>query len=322
LLFFLGDNFYPTGLNVPEDDVVSTINACLEPFSPAFERLGPENVHAVPGNHDYYCGMLGPIPYGRCIQGNIRENAITSWTFHMIMPSSIRRPTHPASTDSVEFVFFDSALLLATERSMWSTCLDSLERLLRRSSSSRGIRWRIVVAHHSPFSVGEHGGWRHWSDREKRVQYLGNCWSDGMDPKKYVEQTISSQDNCAGDYRAYVDSLEARIGRSRALVQLMLTGHDHSLQLLANVRTGSGTATRTYIVSGAGSKTATVRSSFPPHVWTHPVIANNGESAPGYVVGSFVDDHLDLRFIDPRTDQTLDMGGRTEFRVAVTGRLE
>src|SRR5688572_25007651 len=49
-MWFLGDNFYPIGLNQPAPIRALLIDEVLEPFRPIMRRLGRENVHALPGN--------------------------------------------------------------------------------------------------------------------------------------------------------------------------------------------------------------------------------------------------------------------------------
>lgn len=321
LLLFLGDNFYPTGLNCTMHEQERLIAECLGPFKEAFERLTRDNVHAVPGNHDYYCERLGPIPYGLCIEGNRREARIGEWTYHMIMPARVRRPLSIGSPDSVDFILVDSGLMLGTEPSMWGATLDSLERLLRSSANSPGVQWRILAAHHSPYSVGEHGGWRYWSSRERRVLHVGNCWADGVDPRKYVEEAVSAQDNCTPRYRAYRDSLFGAVSRSGAAVQIMMAGHDHSLQLLDNSATLRAPLPRIFIVSGAAGTRSRVRSPHPPTIWTHSITEEEGLSPGGYVRGTFVGGNLHLQFIDAVSGSPLDMGGRSEFIITPDGVL-
>lgn len=319
LLFFLGDNFYPIGLNHSPDRQSELINECLAPFRPAMELLGRHNVHGIAGNHDYYCEELGPIPLGTCIQGNMREMSIPWWVYHMIWPTSIRRSVMSGSIDSVEFILFDSALLLTTDQRAWKPVLDSLGELLRLSATAPGIRWRIILAHHSPVSVGEHGGWRRWDKSRRRVEWVGNCADDGMDPRKYVEELISSQDNCAEKYRAYSDSLTAIVRRSGATVQLLVAGHDHSLQFLD---AGPERHPRLMAISGAGAERSRVRNASPPHIWTHPLESDEGRSIGGFLVGRFDGGRLTIHFVGGEDGRTVEMGGATSFVIDVAGRVE
>src|SRR5688500_3645714 len=58
LLMFLGDNFYPRGLNDRDPEDRDTLVArVLRPYRDRQGRIGrlePDAVHAVTGNHDYY----------------------------------------------------------------------------------------------------------------------------------------------------------------------------------------------------------------------------------------------------------------------------
>ncbi|NUM77095.1 hypothetical protein HUU40_22280, partial [candidate division KSB1 bacterium] len=53
-LIFLGDNFYPIGLNIPRAKVSKKIKSVLGPFNEVTRSLGRSQVHALAGNHDYY----------------------------------------------------------------------------------------------------------------------------------------------------------------------------------------------------------------------------------------------------------------------------
>jgi hypothetical protein len=49
---FLGDNFYPAGLN--GKDWQGLLERVMNPFRNVVDAVGSNNVHAVTGNHDYY----------------------------------------------------------------------------------------------------------------------------------------------------------------------------------------------------------------------------------------------------------------------------
>jgi hypothetical protein len=323
LLFFLGDNFYPNGLNHPEEEKRSElIRTIIGPHQQLLSMLGPGNVHAFPGNHDYYCATLNMIPYGACDQGNQYEKELHEWTYHLHYPALIRRPLAAGSADSADFIIFDSALLLTQEVNRWAPALDSMERLMRQSATAHGVKWRIILAHHSPYSVGEHGGYRLWLDGEERVGYIGNCFKDKQDPFKYVEQIVSHQDNCTPRYQAYSDSLMAIITRSGAKVQLLMAGHDHSLQLLNYPKRNPDNCPSVFVVTGAGAKRARVKSPRPPYEFTHPVTAEKGKSLGGFTVCTFEKETLQLVFIDSQTGKPIDMGGNaTTFIIDRQGKL-
>lgn len=330
LLLFLGDNFYPIGLNRSESEVTDLIHAVLiEPHRALMSRLGPDNVHAVAGNHDYYCNMLGPAPYGICPEGNHSEDSIHEWSYHHAMPVRVRYAVAEGSRDSVEFILYDSALPIAIKPEYWHPGIDSLEKLLRSSAQDTSVKWRIMAAHHSPYTVGEHGGWRKWSKEENRVTYLGNCIEEGQDPTKYPQQFFSNQDNCDPQYKAWNDSLFALISRSGARIHLHLAGHDHSLQTFTfpdgMAKFGyppviCDNCPKSYIISGAGSKQSHVRSS-SENIYTHPLLDREGISEAGFIVAEVRSDRILITFINSTNGQPLEMGGALHFALRQDGIL-
>jgi hypothetical protein len=323
LLLFLGDNFYPNGLNRSEEDRAHLIRDVLGPVEPLMREIGRDDVHAVAGNHDYYCRTVNRIPFDACNAGNEYEREIDLWSYHYYNPALVRRAVAGGSADSVDLIMFDSNYLLVRPLVYWRPVIDSLERLLRRSAASPGVKWRLFVCHHSPYTVGEHAGWRRWLPDRKRVGYMGNCREEGMDPFRYLFQFFSNQDNCTAAYRAYTDTIMAVLGRSGARVQALLAGHEHSLQFLS-LPAGDGTAPTNFVISGAGSKRERVMSPMPPRAWTRPINdeIEQGRSIAGFVVGTFEKEGLALAFIDGSTGEPADMGGGAKrFVIDVSGAL-
>ena len=323
LLLFLGDNFYPIGLNQPEPERTKLIADVLGPHAGLLKSLGKQNVHAIAGNHDYYCRTVGPIPMNSCKQGNIYAAQIPEWTYHYGHPASIRRAIASGARDTVEFILFDSGLPLAVGVSNCGVIFDSLERLLRRSATAAGVKWRIIATHHSPFTVGEHGGWRRWLPQQRKVGYVGNCLHEGDDPYRGVFEFLSNQDNCNQEYQAYADTLFAIINRSGARVQLMMAGHDHSLQLLNYPERTCDHCPKVFAISGAGAKREPVKSPNPPSEFTHPINTEQeqGASAGGFMIGEFASGKLMLRFINAADGTELPMGGVKNFQIDESGRL-
>ena len=321
-LLFLGDNFYPNGLNIEKDQRETMVEQVIGPHRPLMNALGKKNVLAIAGNHDYYCAMLGPAPYGRCFSGNFYESEIPEWTYHFAGPSSVRYATHSGATDSIELLLFDSALLLNSDRSEWQPYLDSMETVLRRSAENADVQWRLLFIHHSPYSVGKHAGYKVWDADAGQVAFTSNCIEEGDDPFKYPERLAGyHEDNCDPVYREYRDSLFAIIQRSGATVQAMFAGHDHNLQMLNDP--ARQTPPRIFVVSGAGSKQDKVRSSLPPFIFTHPhnTPEQKGRSAYGFVAGQVRGEQLHLWFVDGRDGSRLKMGEASEFVINRSGTL-
>ena len=327
-LVFLGDNFYPIGLNHDSTERERLLDKVLRPHAGTLISLGQENVHAVPGNHDYYCATLGPIPYGTCNTGNTYEAAIPFWTYHLEQPGSARYAVSSESSDSIELIFINSCHFLLNETNLWKGYLDTVEQILEASKRNTAVKWRLLFAHHSPFSVGPHGGYRTWNKAQKKVTYRGCCVEDGEDPIKYVERLAGyHEDNCDPVYVAYRDSLFNVIARTKATVHATFAGHDHSLQLLAQRDRPLGIP-GVFIISGAGSKQTRVGSprtdpSVGMSIYSHP--QNNeqqqGKSIYGFVAGTVEEDRLKLWFVDGATGKKADMGDASEFFIDSSGTL-
>jgi hypothetical protein len=324
LLLFLGDNFYPNGLNRPPAIQRWLIDQIMTPYQPLLTELGRERVHAISGNHDFYCTAINQIPLGICRGGNLVEQDLPSWTYTLYWPRIIRNAISAGSADSVDIIAFDSSVLLAVGPMRCRMIFDSLEATIRKSGEAPSVKWRLLAAHHSPYYIGEHGGWRRWIASENRIGYIGNCVSDGDDPFRYIYQAFSNQDNCSPDYRAYIDSLKTRVERAGVKIQAMLAGHDHSLQLMYYPDRGAINFPKVFIVSGAASKRATVKSPNPPQEFSHPINTpeEKGQSVPGFALCSFENDEMILSYYDNTSIDPLDMGGgRTRFVVTRSGEL-
>ena len=337
VMMFLGDNFYNTGLNIPASDVEGEIKKILGPYKYAFAALGRANVHAIPGNHDYYARnaietslLFGLItisegPVGFTDKGNTREAQIDYWTYHFHMPSYAVYPEARGSKDSVQIIFFDSALLLRTDPATWHPMLDSLQRLLVGTRNRPGIVWRIFAAHHPFRSVGEHGGYTVWNDETNSVDYLTGCDRDS-NAVGWIKNWLDPQDLCTDKYRQYVDSVKSMMKAGGVKIQLMITGHDHCLQFLyypGSEAEYSGWP-RVHIGSGAGSRTSMVKLPVPPNEFTAAQLKpeDKGMSLPGFAQLRFVGDKLRVVFFNANNGDPIDMGGgKKEFWVDSSGAL-
>ncbi len=336
-LFFLGDNFTPTGLNVPAPSVQSEIESSLRPFKVPMDGLGKERVHAIPGEHDYYARnalefsvFFGLIkqregPSGISDKGNVRAAQISGWTYHYGMPARFALPLESGSADSAEFIFFDSAVLLRSEPATWRPVLDSLRRMLRSDRERQGVLWRVLCAHHPLISVGEHGGYSVWNEDDSLVEYLTCCDRDS-NPSGWVRNWLDPEDVCAPRYEQYVDSLTTVIREGQVTVQAVLSSHDRSLQLLDMTKDPQHRAgfPPLQIISGAGSEVTRVKFPSPPHDFTAalPLPRDEGYSAPGFVQMRFTKDRIRLVFYSGKSGNPIDMGaGQTEFWIDRQGRI-
>ena len=336
-MIFLGDNFYNIGLNGPRGDADSKAKRVLDPFKEALRGLGKGNVHAIPGEHDYYARYLVEnsylfgliteenMPAGLSDKGTLREAEIEDWTFHYRMPAQTTFAMGPGSPDSIQFIFFDSALPLRTPPSTWHPALDSLRKILIDSRNRTGIRWRIFCSHHPFFAVGEHAGYTVWDDETNTVEYLTRCDKDS-NAGAWLENSLDPEDLCAEKYRNSLDSIRAVIHSAGVRLQVALAAHDHSLQLLNYPARGADEAEfpGVQIISGAGSNPTQVKLPSPPSEYTSAQTdpAKQGESCPGFVQLQFGRDKLRIRFFNAKTGDWQDMGGgRKEFWVDLNGTL-
>ncbi|HEX9657644.1 MAG TPA: metallophosphoesterase [Bacteroidota bacterium] len=333
-MIFLGDNFYTTGLNIPAKDVNGEVKSILGPFRDVFEALGRGNIHAVAGNHDWYAGngvefsfLFGLVnieawPIGLTDVGNRRETELTQWTYHYAMPSSAAFPLFPGSTDSIQFLFVDSALPLRTSLEGWRPTFDSLRNLLVNSASRPNLRWRILAMHHPIRTVGEHGGYTIWNDETQQVDYRTPCNKDS-NAVGWVKNWFDPEDVCAERYQLFLDSLRSAIHQANVPIQLVLSGHDHSLQLLTLQEDEScAVCPRIQVVSGAGAKTTRVKLPTPPNEFTASQLKEKGESLPGFVQLQFEKEKVRLIFFNGYRGEKIDMGnGQTDFWISREGKI-
>ena len=336
VLLFLGSNFYPIGLNIPPDDIEGEVQSVLEPFKAPLEDLGPDHVHALAGNHDYYARyaieksvLLGLIkieeaPTGLSDRGNRREASMKEWTYHYGMPAEAVFPLADGSADSVLFLFYDSALPLRTPERLWTPALDSLRRLLEHDRYRPHIIWRIFCAHHPLASAGEHAGFTLWNDETNTVDYLTTCDRDS-NALAWLENSFDPEDLCTDRYQAYIDSLRTILGSSGVPFQLALSAHEHSLELVKIPRSRFGDALpRIQVISGASAMVGKVRLPEVPSVYSsaRKSPSDKGESIPGFVQLRFETDRLRIVFYDSDNGDRIDMGGGAEvFYVDRWGEL-
>jgi 3',5'-cyclic AMP phosphodiesterase CpdA len=336
-MIFLGDNFYNTGLNVPVDDVDGMIKSVLGRFKTPFEGIGRRNVHAVAGNHDYYArnavdvsfffGLIDiqTAPIGLTDKGNKREAEIEYWTYYYNMPADAFYPLSPGSKDSVQFIFLDSALPLRTSPKTWGAALDSLRKLLVATKGRPGILWRVLAMHHPVYSLGEHGGYTEWNDETNTVDYLTQCDKDS-NAVGWFKNWLNPEDLCTEKYQQFLDSLKSVIAASQVRIQLALSGHDHSLQLLYYPQRDADCAgcPKVHVTSGAGSQTTKVRFPSPPFEFTSAQrdLKEQGLSLSGFAQLRFEGKRLRIVFFEGRRGDLIDMGGgKKEFWIDVDGKL-
>lgn len=342
-LLFLGDNFYLTGLNINADkdfrqEVPKKINEVLGPFREVMRGLGRQKVHAVAGNHDYYKHLvvdrsfilglfsIEALPVGITNKGNQRADTIASWTYHYGLPQQAFFQTERQTKDSLQIIFFDSAIFLRTQPHTWRPYLAQFHHLLVSTKNRPQIKWRLLAMHHPLYTLSEHGGYSEWDAETQTVNYVNRCDPDS-DAVSYVYNTVDPEDLCTPRYRAYHDSVLTTIQRSGVRVQMALSGHDHALQFLyyPTLNADCENCPKIYVVSGAGAKENQVKSPSPSRgEFTCPdnTPQRQGKSQSGFVRLDFQAGNLRVRFFSGKTRREIDMGGgRKEFLIKPDGIL-
>jgi hypothetical protein len=182
-----------------------------------------------------------------------------------------------------------------------------------------------MCVHHPFYSVGEHGGFSVWDDESQTVAYTSNCDKDS-NALGFVKNWLDPEDLCSQKYRRYVDSLKVAVRAAAVDVQVLLAGHDHSLQLLYYPERDREYAgwPKVHIVSGAGSTPSRVKFPAPPHEYTSAQTRpeKEGYSTSGFAQLHFEGDKLRVIFFEASIGEVIDMGsGKKEFWIDREGRL-
>lgn len=335
-LIFLGDNFYPIGLNLPRKNVPGKIASVLGPFGVLLDSLGRQNVHAIAGNHDYYNFLaidksfffglfkISTGPHGFTDRGNQRAREIMKWTYYSGMP---QEAIYGLEGNKMQMIFFDSALPLRVDTPAWKPALDSLHQLLLARKNDAGIKWRLLFAHHPFYSLGPHGGYNFWDEEGDSLQYLDPCRLE-LNAVTYMVNQLDPEDLCGTKYQAYIDSVRSLIRRSEVSVQALVAGHEHSLQFLyyPDKDAACEACPKIHVISGAGSKADLVKApAARRNEYTWPITKdkddNRSISAYGFVRFDLQADTLRIRFYNGETGEVLRGDGREAFIVTQEGKL-
>jgi hypothetical protein len=156
------------------------------------------------------------------------------------------------------------------------------------------------------------------------VEFLTACDKD-TNALSWFKNFLDPEDLCTDRYRAYRDSLTAIIGRTGVKIHLVLSGHDHSLQLLSYPEyiPECPTCPSVHIIAGAGSKSAMVKRPNPPVEFTaFDMSEQDGLSHTGFAQLGFEAGEIRVVFFNGRKGEPLDMGGgKTVFRINRDGKL-
>ncbi|MCC7431757.1 metallophosphoesterase [bacterium] len=244
-LIFLGDNFYEKGLSYKENERNRQIEECYNKnYSKLVEALGKQNVHSIPGNHDYDTQRTDGS-FTTSLQKQI------NWNFHYSLPTS------SFFADSlVQFIWVDSEVMLASEDSLNFHCQKITEELEKYKKISK-ISWRVIATHHPLKSYGKHAG----------AKFLGSLI-------KFCEPLVSYfysdiyQDSYSKIYKNYAEKIKQAIIKSQTKVDFTIAAHEHNLEFIFT-KEQNPFLPNYLVISGAAGKSTPV---FPTNVekgyWT------------------------------------------------------
>jgi hypothetical protein len=135
--------------------------------------------------------------------------------------------------------------------------------------------------------------------------------------------SVDPEDLCAEKYQALLNALRSVILASGVKIQLTMTGHEHTLQLLSYPDDGScANCPKVHLISGAGSEMKRVKFPSPPREYTASQPQKKGESLAGFAQLQFEQETLRIVFFNGQNGEMIDMGGgKNEFRIDKSGRL-
>lgn len=260
-VLLLGDNFYPRGLvgrtgtcgesNSAESraEIERQIEEVLGPYDWLRER--GIKVHAIAGNHDHGCGAEG-LANQRDIDQFLAPSRRwgAQWQFYAGPPREIllEELVQVVTLDSHRMIFEDEFLRESAAR---------LRTLL--AAGTHRYAWQLVAAHHPLLTAGPHdGAWPQGLRRPASFLLFPAHFLAALNLPPFADL---NQDAYAFRYRRYRQRVLEAIWESGAPVPLVLSGHDHNLQLLSAHDAG----TPLQLVSGSGAYCSPVQ-------WRHDLL--------------------------------------------------
>jgi hypothetical protein len=330
----LGDVFYSVGLlgSCPSgagpwgEDGGTSRAGCRDPgppeqqlesvLGPYRDALGDRPLIAIAGNHDHLGGDAATR--NAC---TLVPRAHPSWRY-LSRGCGLDPPAAVAALDLGGLVLFalDSEPMLR-DPEYRRAALEALGTEVARYRDRRPEAWRVVATHHPLESYGQHNGASLGSALIKDLYsirltlLLPITWA--------IERRFGPQEIYALGYRSYRRELYAALARHP--VDLIASGHDHSLQHVAIDRPGA----RHQVVSGAGAQRTPVKRYGLDLLWSNRLARALGlgqalpapehelrfalsgghdpaeRSGYGFAVLAQAGDALALEFWDARSDAPL-----------------
>lgn len=280
-VLLLGDNFYPRGLvgfdgqcrteDSPRAAISEQLREVLGPYEFLREKRIP--IRAIAGNHDHGCGLVGlghQADPDRFLPPDKRWGDL--WQFLPDLPREI------SVGDLVQIVTLDSHAIISNP----SVREPSRKRLVELLTSGKArYRWQLLAAHHPLYTAGPHDG--AWPEGLRRPLSFLLFPAHFLATLELAPFGDLNQDLYAFRYQRYRRLVEGALQQSGAPVALVLSGHDHNLQLLSGHRQNGPLQ----VVVGSGAYCSPVHRR--QDLWF-------GAAAHGFAVLSYHGENLQVEF--------------------------
>ncbi len=221
-------------------------------FGPYRRALPGQPVVAVAGNHDHYGDPQSTLNACETIPATE-----PGWRY-LAEGCGLERDHPVATLDLGEVVVFvvDSDRMIQ-DRGYREAAASALRDEVERTRVERPSAWRVLAMHHPLESYGLHNGAHPLTALRKDFYWLANSvllpitWL----ANRTVLGKIGHQDVYEWRYRAFRRSIYSAL--SEIGVDLVVSGHDHSLQLIRVNHPGVGFQ----MVSGAGAYRTPIKTS-------------------------------------------------------------
>lgn len=251
-LLFLGDNIYPLGMPMQDEEKREQAEYKLEQQIRLAEFVNGQTIF-IPGNHDWYNGIDGLIEQKKYIEEKLGKKSFLPRKFDAIDAIEINEQITLITIDSEWFIQDWDRHSKINEESIIKSREDFFEEF--RSLINKNQNKITVVAIHHPLRTnGSHGGY--FSLRQHVYPYQNIPAPIVGTLINYLRKTsgASPADTQHTYYRMLINRLETIVQNQEQVI--FVSGHEHNLQYIEDKGIKQ-------IISGSASKTEEVRSVQP-----------------------------------------------------------
>lgn len=279
LLLFLGDNIYPKGIPLKNDEAIAAAEHALN-LQLEVAKTFPGSVYFIPGNHDWYSGLKGLKRQEKMVEKALGKNTFQPENGCPIEKVNLSDDTVLLIVDSQWYITNWNNHPTINDDCEIKTRTDFLDEFRGEIKKARG-KITLVAIHHPMYSNGPHNGRYGVKENMKPLPILGTIKNVLRTSTGIVNADLSNQ-----FYNELKKNLLVAAQQNENVI--FLSGHEHNLQYLEfdNVP---------QIVSGSGSKSTPVRMRNPN---------NYGHSVPGYALLNIGNDKaVDVQFFNSDAEQ-------------------